>query len=423
MSAILLLARSTGAHARRRVSARSASLAFVCVATVAASTLAPIVRVLEAQSYSPERQDQKQQGDRGDHRFRFLLGGAAIGGLLALGYYQLSDGGKQSGRCMPINCALPYLTLSGGISGLFLARELAAQRRAETPRAGEALSFSFTDVKLPSAALDIDVGYSLVVAATDSGAQLLRGGPRPAALRRRGTGLSNLRSVALSASPDNGLVIGTGTALWETPLTTGVLSQVMSGAVDALSVHENTIVAAFGGLVRIRQTANGVSRIDSVLSPASITSIEYDEIANKWWLTGDSLLFDLTIEAGVPVLSQRAQFGGTPRGVAFSRNWIAVALGSDGLAIWPRTGLSGGGGVTSPIVLRGEPRFAFGVALLGDNLYVAGGVDGVTQVSLANGPRIVGSFREAGYATTIVARDGVLWVGDRNKNRVMRIVP
>ena len=400
---------------------RAYSLGLVASATVLASSVAPLVGALGAQTLRPQDQATNQPGD---HRFRYLLGGAAIGGLLALGYYQLSDGGKQSGRCMPLNCALPYLTLSGAISGLFLAREVAAQRRAESPRAGDALSFSFTDVKLPSAALDMDIRDTLLVAATDSGAQLLRSGPRPAALRRRGTGLSNIRSVAL-ANSDNALVIGTGTALWETPLVTGVLSQIMSGAVDALSVHEGTIVASFGNVVRVRRSVNGATTLDSVISPAPISSIEYDDIAGKWWLTGDSLLFDLVITEGVPVLAQRAQFMGTPRGVAFSRNWIAVALGSDGLAIWPRESVGGVGGdmAGAPMLLRGEPRFAFGVAFVGDELYVAGGVDGVTQVSVTGGPRIVGSFRGAGYATTILARDGVLWVGDRNKTRVMRIVP
>lgn len=364
---------------------------------------------------------QGQPARVNDHRFRYMLTGAAIGSALAYAYYQVSEHGNGAGRCQPARCALPYLAISGGITGLFMAQELAAQRRAEAPRAGTALQFSFNEVGLPAAATAIGVRDSIVVAATDSGAMVTTGGPRPAAVRRRGAGLSNLRSVAVSGSEPK-LIIGTGTALWETPLTTGLLTRVMEGPVDALSASSDNVVAAFGSKVRVRHTVGGAQRIDSIEAPAPITSTRFDATSGRYWMTTDSALFELAVTDGAPALTQRAKFSGVARAVASSANWVAVALGSDGLAIWPRTSL-GSGGVTTPITLRNEPRFAFDLAFVGDRLFVAGGVDGVTQVELVPSPRIVGSSRQAGYATSITSENGVLWVSDRNGNRVLRIVP
>lgn len=408
------------AGAARRIRALSVAGALGIVA--AGSVLQPVARGLGAQSTRSGETTPTRRVN--DHRIRYLLTGVGIGGLLALGYYQMSDGGKRSGKCQPVNCALPYLTISGGIAGLFFAQEAAAQRRAEMPRAGDALEFRFTEIGLPAAASSIGVRDSIVAIATDSGAQVLDANARPVALRRRGAGLSNLRSVAIGApgSADPRLFIGTGTALWETPLTTGLLARVMEGPVDALAAQGDVVVAAFGSKVRVRRTVSGAARVDSVDAGQPITAARYDATSGRWWLTSDSALFELTVTEAAPVLVQRAGFSGVARAVASSANWVAVALGSDGLAIWPRTSL-GGSGVVTPIVLRGEPRFAFDLAFLGDALFVAGGVDGVTRVELGAGARIVGSSRQAGYATAIIAEDGVLWVGDRSKNRVLRIVP
>lgn len=397
-------------------------LAAAFASVTSATALQPIAEALHAQSASRGSTRNDEKKPPGDHRLRYLGMGAAIGGLLALGYYKMSDGGNRSGRCMPLNCALPYLTISGGISGLFLARERAAQRRAETPRAGESLEFPYTEVVLPAAANAFSVRDSLLVAATDSGVQVMSTVARSTGLRRRGAGLSNIRSVALNADASR-LFIGSGSALWETPLTTGIISRVIDGPVDALSTHGDVVVATSGNSVRVRRGSRDAVRTDSLNAGVPITSARFDATSNRWWLTGDSLLFELTVSGDTPpVLTQRAVFGGQARSVASSTNWVVVALGSDGLAIWPRTALSGSG-VTTPIVLRGEPRFAFDVAFVGDALFVAGGVDGVTQVDLSSAPRIVGSWREAGYATSVVAENGVLWVGDRIKRRVLKVRP
>ena len=394
---------------------------FTVAALMSACTMPLLAGRVEAQPTSRSTAGP-ETAQSGDHRIRYMLSGAAVGGLLSLGYYQLSNRGENSGKCMPLNCALPYLSVSGAIFGLFLAKERGAQRRAEAPRIGESLEFLVSRIELPGAATDITVSDSVVVVASDSGAQVFSALPKPVGLRRRGAGLSNMRSVAIGGTVPK-LFIGTGTALWETPLAAGRVSRLMDGSVDALGAHGDVVVAAFGTKVRVLRTVNGAIRIDSVSVAKPVTGTAFDATSGTWWLAGDSLLYALTVAPSGVTVREAATFVGQARAVASGPNWIAVALGSDGLALWPRAALGSAGGVITPVVLRGEPRFAFDIAFVGDELFVAGGVDGVTRVSLQGTPRIVGSSRQAAYATTITSENGVLWVGDSYGKRVIRFVP
>lgn len=388
------------------------------------ATLAPVAAQAQL-SRSGVQPPPAMQSGPGDHRIRYMLGGAAVGSAMALGYYFMSNKGENAGRCGPTACALPYLSISGGLFGLFLSREKAAQRRAEMPRAGEALEFPLTSVTLPAAATSIAVRDTIVVAATDSGAQVVQAATRPVVLRRRGAGLSSVRSVAIGGA-DPRLYIGTGTALWETPLTSGLLTRVSDGAVDALDASGDVIVSATDRTLRVRRTVNGATRVDSVQAPSAVSAIA-PESAERWWVTADSALLSLTFDAsGAPSLTHRATFAGQALAVTSSPTWVVVSLGGDGLAIWPRTALAGssaGGVVIAPTVMRGEPRYAFDAAFVGERLFVAGGVDGVVEVDLSGAPRVVGASRQAGYATSISSEGGVLWVSDRGSNRVLRITP
>ena len=88
---------------------------------------------------------------------------------------------------------------------------------------------------------------------------------------------------------------------------------------------------------------------------------------------------------------------------------------------WRRDALSGG--IITPARITREPRFAYDLAFLGGALYVAGGVDGLFQLSLTPTARVVGSSRQLQFATTVRAANGVLWVGDRNRKSVVRVTP
>ena len=102
---------------------------------------------------------------------------------------------------------------------------------------------------------------------------------------------------------------------------------------------------------------------------------------------------------------------------------MVAALGEGGVAVWARADVTGAWS-GAPQLVSGEPRFAYDVALLDDALYVAGGVDGVWRISLANGTPVVdGASRQVRFASQLRAAGGVLWVTDRDEQRVVRLVP
>lgn len=347
--------------------------------------------------------------------------GALTGTVLAVGYYFLSEKGTRSSGCQPLDCALPFLAGSGAIAGLFIGRELDAQRRAFAPRVGEVIDFNLGEAKVLAPPTFIDVRDSLIAVVSDSGVQLLLAAPSPKALRRRANGLSALRQVAI-VSARGSLVLGTGTALWEASLLAGPATRLADGPVDALAASGDVVLSASGKRLRVRFGSGASARSDSLELAQPISSVAYDSVAHAWWVATDSQLVQVaTADSRLALSSLALAIPATARAVATSAEWIAAALGDEGIIAWRRESLS----TSLPSVVRitQEPRFAYDVAFLGGALFVAGGVDGLFQLSLSPEPRVVGSSRQLQFATTVRAGNGVLWVGDRNRMSVVRVIP
>ncbi|MEQ1690102.1 MAG: hypothetical protein ABMA00_02365 [Gemmatimonas sp.] len=347
--------------------------------------------------------------------------GALTGTVLAMGYYFLSEKGNRSSGCQPLDCALPFLAGSGAIAGLFIGRELDAQRRAFAPRAGEVIEFGFGEGSVLAPPTFIDVRDSLIAVVSDSGVQLLSAVASPKALRRRASGLSALRQVAIV--PGRGsLVLGTGTALWEASLLAGPATRLSDGPVDALAASGDAVLSASGRRLRLRVGSGDAARADSLEMPQPVASVAYDSIAKAWWVATDSQVVQVTSTDGKLALTAiHLALPATARAIATSAEWIAAALGDEGVIAWRRDALQGG--VVSDVRVTNEPRFAYDLAFLGASLFVAGGVDGLFQLSLTPIPRVVGSSRQLQFATTVRAGNGVLWVGDRNRVSVVRVTP
>ena len=347
--------------------------------------------------------------------------GALSGSVLAMGYYFLSEKGTRSSGCQPLDCALPFLVTSGAIAGLFIGRELDAQRRAFAPRAGEVIEFGFGEGRVLAPPTFIDVRDSLIAVVSDSGVQLLSATPSPKALRRRANGLSALRQVAIVPSRGS-LVLGTGTALWEASLLAGPATRLSDGPVDALAASGDAVLSASGRRVRVRFGAGDAARSDSLELPQPVSSVAYDSVARAWWVATDSQVVQVTSNDGKLALTTVSMaLPATARAIATNAEWIAAAMGDEGIIAWRRESL--GGGVIASVRVANEPRFAYDLAFLGGALFVAGGVDGLFQLSLSPEPRVVGSSRQLQVATTVRAASGVLWVGDRNRMSVVRVTP
>lgn len=347
--------------------------------------------------------------------------GALSGSVLAMGYYFLSEKGTRSSGCQPLDCALPFLVTSGAIAGLFIGRELDAQRRAFAPRAGEVIEFGFSEGRVLAPPTFIDVRDSLIAVVSDSGVQLLSVAPSPKALRRRANGLSALRQVAIVPSRGS-LVLGTGTALWEASLLAGPATRLSDGPVDALAASGDAVLSASGRRLRVRFGAGDAARSDSLELPQPVSSVAYDSVARAWWVATDSQVVQVTSNDGKLALTTVSMaLPATARAIATNAEWIAAAMGDEGIIAWRRESL--GGGVIASVRVANEPRFAYDLAFLGGALFVAGGVDGLFQLSLSPEPRVVGSSRQLQFATTVRAANGVLWVGDRNRMSVVRVTP
>jgi hypothetical protein len=347
--------------------------------------------------------------------------GALSGSILGLGFYFMSDRGTRSSGCQPLDCALPFLTASGAIAGLFIGRELESQQRALAPRAGTSIDYALTEARVLASPTYIDVRDSLIAVVSDSGAQLFSAVPQPKALRRRAGGLSAMRQVAIA--PGRGtILLGTGSALWEANLLSGPATRVADGAVDALATSRDAVLSASGRRLRFTTGSGATARTDTLELADPVSAIAYDETARAWWVATDSQIVQVTSESGALALTKTAlSLPASARAVTANGEWIAAALGDAGVIAWRRDGLADIS--AEPVRVQQEPRFAYDLAFLDGVLFVAGGVDGLFQLSLTPTPRVVGSSRQVRFATTVRAGNGVVWVGDRNRISVVRVTP
>ncbi len=404
-----------GTSIRRAATVRGSASIALLVASMALPTTTPAQRSPDATATSAPR-------PRGSVLARTSLYGALSGTVMAMGFYFLSDRGERSNGCQPINCALPFLSVSGALAGLFIGRELDAQHRAFAPRVGESIAFGFNEAITLSSPIGLDVRDSLIAVVSDSGAQILSAANAPKALRRRASGLSAMRQVAIVPSR-GALVLGTGTALWETSLLTGPASRLADGAVDALAASSDAVMSASGKRVRWRRGSGESLRTDSLELSQSVAAIAFDSVAKTWWVATDSTIVQINETAtGIQQTGLKLALPATARAIAMNGEWVAAALGDAGIIAWSRANIAAGGAPSS-VRVTNEPRFAYDLAFLNGSLFVAGGVDGLFQISLTPAPRVIGSSRQLQFATSIRAGNGVLWVGDRNRRSVVRVTP
>ena len=440
-----LLLRVLWQHARRGLArglalslATQPMLALAAPHSIAAQPIRPLpAGIARAENRSDDRSPRTMASRPGPSTptsrvsgarvIRYAIMGAITGTALALGYYAISEKGQRGGDCQPLTCALPYLTVSGALAGLFLGRELEGQRIALAPRAGNALHFASVEAALLATPIAFDLRDTLIALVGDSGVQLLStsatNASAPRVLRRRAAGLGSLRDIAIVPARDL-IAIATGTGLWEAPLVTGPAMRVVEGAVTALAASETSVLSATGRMVRVRRGLASSRESDSLDIGAPVTAAAYDVAESSWWVATDAAIVNVRETTSGLVVALTLPFTGDVRRIAISSQWIAAAAGTDGIVAWSRSALREAMRTNvTPVAarLRDEPRYAYDVAVLGDTAYVAGGVDGLFRVDLAATPTIVGSSNQFEYATSVRIERGVLWVGDRSRRTLIRV--
>lgn len=354
-----------------------------------------------------------------DHRLRYSIVGSLVGSALAGGYYLASDRGTRSGQCDPKGCALPYMAVSGAITGFFLAREIDAQRRAELPRTGARERLALTSFALPSGPTALSVRDDVVVVLSDSGASLFSAGARPRALRRRASALSGLTDIAITPGGDRLLIAGR-TALYSMAIDSGPATRMLNGEITAVASGDDGWSAARGRVLFVESPRGGVLVRDSVAVGETIRAITFDPTDRSWLVGTDSALLRVSPSGNAWLVTGRWPTAGAVRAVARSAQWIATAEGESGVTIWRRETLAGG--VTSALSLRGDPRFAYDLAFQGEELVVAGGTDGLVRVALGVSAVVRSVSRDLPFVTLIRAdAGGGLWAGDRSQPSLVRI--
>jgi hypothetical protein len=391
-----------------------------CGVLAVASLSAPI-RASAQVAKSPGGFSRAEDASRvsGARLLRYSAIGALAGSVMALGYYAVSEKGQRGGECQPLQCALPYLTVSGAIAGLFMGRELEMARAATAPREGTVLRYASSAAAVLSAPITFELRDTLIVTASDSGVQLVAAMEPPRPLARRAAGLRAIRQVALLPNRSS-IAIGTATALWETPLLSGPARRVADGPVTALATSPRAVLSASGSRLRRHRADSLGAATDSLELPGTITAAVWDSIGSVWYVAADTQL--VRVREGATGLEANATWSlpAAARRIALSPRWIAVVMGDAGISAWDRVSLAQGG-VQQPRRVSGEPRFAFDADFAGDTLYVAGGVDGLFTVTLDPSPRVLGSSRQFPFATLVQVSKDAIWVGDRAKQTIMRI--
>jgi hypothetical protein len=388
----------------------------ICVWRIPRSTTAGLLVLLHTVVVAPRA---SAQATVRDHRLRYSIVGSLVGSALAGGYYLASDRGTRSGQCDPKGCALPYMAVSGAITGFFLARELDAQRRAELPRTGTRERLALTSFALPSAPTALSIRDDVVVVLSDSGASLFSAGARPRALRRRASALSGLTDVALTPGSERLLIAGR-TALYSMSTDSGPATRLLNGDITTVASGDDGWGAGRGRVLFVESPRGGVLVRDSVDVGETIHAITFDATDRSWLVGTDSALLRVASSGSGWRVTGRWPTAGAVRAVARSEHWIATAEGESGVSIWRRETLASG--VTSGLSVRGEPRFAYDVAFQGEELVVAGGTDGLVRVTLGVSATVRSVSRDLPFVTLIRGdAAGGLWAGDRSQSSLVRI--
>lgn len=386
---------------------RGLSLAVACTLMLGAASPVLAQRAADDAAGSPVR------------RLRYTVVGGLVGVALAAGYSSVVDKAVPP-SCDPWGCAMPFLSLSGAITGLFLAREIDAQRRAERPRVGVRDRVGLEYALLPAMPNGMSLRDSLIAIVSDSGVSLFAAEAKPRALRRRGAGLRGLRDVALLPGNER-LLVSSDVALYGTSSLAGVASRLLDGAITAIAVGGNGWLAARGTAVTIESQRGGAVVRDTIDIGRPATSAAYDESSASWWVGTDSALLRVegTPDNGLRIAERMSTDAGV-RAIASSPEWIVVALGEAGVTAWRRVGTAGG--IIRPVRLQSEPRFAYDLAFYNGTLLVAGGTDGLVRIALDPTPTVLGVSRDLPFATLVKvdAKNGI-WVGDRGRGTLNRV--
>lgn len=401
--------------ARRHRAALAALTALQCGAAVSA----PMVNTpLEAQPV-----------DGGVvRRLKYTLAGAAVGSVLATAYYAVSDPEDRESGCKPWSCVMPYLTGSGALTGLFLAREIAMQRAADMPRLAARERATFSTLALPGAFTGLLAVDTLVYVVGDSGVAVIGRADVPRALRRRANGLRGLRELALvpgtaGNGADHRLLVASEAALYSTSAMSGPVSRVLSGPIGGLAASPARWIAARGPMIFTGSAVDGSATVrDSLLLGADVRAAVGDGTTGHFWVATDSSVIEVRIlPEGVASRAREFPVSTPVHALAVSAGHLVAATREQQLLVWSRTAMSNA--IVTPELLPLGAAYPYDMAFRGEELFVAAGAEGVVRIAMTPTLEALGTITDVRFATHIrVDGDGTLWVTDRARNALVKLL-
>jgi hypothetical protein len=387
----------------RETSVATASIVRAFRVLPAALLAAPLTLLAQLPTDAPQER-------RAPRRVILAIVGALAGG--AGGAFFHRQGGSNCGACYVGSGAV-----IGGIAGYFIGRDF-DRAYARRYRGAARLRIPFLEQRLDGDPVTLAARDTLLAVATSSGVMVFSSTRSLTPLSRRATSIRNIAALEL-APRSHALLVAAPTGLYRYPAARGAGVLLREGTIQAATATDSRLFLASGARIEVAPlAADSAQAWPGIELHASVTDMEWDSVRQILWALTDTLLVSLRPDAdGLRVSSiTRVDAGG--RALASNGDRIAIAHGSDGLAILEANDIA----APREIARWRGARFVYDVTFDGSRVYAGAGPEGVFVIDTsALPPRTVGLAFDLGFVATLLSRDGYIYILDRRTASVRRI--
>jgi hypothetical protein len=363
----------------------------------------PLTVVAQAQTNAPAER-------RLPRRALMAVVGALAGGA----------GGAFFHRQGSSDCSACYIGAGaalGSIAGYLIGRDFDrshALRYGGVPR----LRIPFLEQPLDGDPLTLAARDTLLAVATSSGVTMFSSTRGLTPLSRRATSIRNIGAVEL-VPRSHALLVAAPTGLYRYPASRGAGALLREGTIQAAVATDSLLFMAAGPRIEYAPaTSDSARRWPGIDLHAPVADMEWDAARQILWALTDTLLLALRPEGGGLRVSSRTRVDAGGRTLASHSDRIAIAYGSDGLAIVDANEVA----TPREIARWRGARFVYDASWAGSRLYAGAGPEGVFVIDAATlPPRTVGLAFDLGFVAALLSRDGYTCILDRRTASVRRI--
>ena len=331
-----------------------------------------------------------------------------------------SAGGALFHRQAGNGCSACYIgagSALGAIAGYFIGRDFDRSYALRYHGAAR-LRIPFLEQPLDGDPLTLAARDTLLAVATSSGVTLFSSTRGLAPLSRRATSIRNIGAVELLPR-SHALLVAAPTGLYGYPAARGAGVLLREGTIQAAIATETHLFLAAGPRIEASPLAPDSNRPSPVIDlHAAVTDMEWDTARQLLWALTDTLLVALRLSGDALQVSSLTRVDAGGRTLASQGDKIAIAYGSDGLAVLDASAVDAPREVAR---WRGA-RFVYDASWAGTRLYAGAGPEGVFVIDMSTlPPRTVGLAFDLGFVATLLSRDGYTYILDRRTASVRRI--